>query len=192
MPRIVEIVAGEPGPEALGLTGSVKAGRRLGMGVYQIRPFTEAWQQTTLAEAGGEVVGVLMSGSQVESLGLSAALVWMALRALGPLGLLRFRPRINARSRVQPRSVEGAYHIGELDVDPRYRNRGIGGALLGLAETEARNGGYAQMSLTTTTSNPARHLYERHGFRVVETKTDAEYERYTGIQGRVLMVKDLA
>jgi len=47
------------------------------------------------------------------------------------------------------------------------------------------------MSLTTTTINPARRLYERHGFHVVETKTDGAYERYTGIAGRHLMVKEL-
>jgi len=47
------------------------------------------------------------------------------------------------------------------------------------------------MSLTTHTSNPARRLYERHGYRVVETRTDPAYERYTGIEGRVLMVKEL-
>jgi hypothetical protein len=32
----------------------------------------------------------------------------------------------------------------------------------------------------------------RHGYRIVETKRDAAYERMTGIPGRVLMVKELA
>ncbi len=41
-------------------------------------------------------------------------------------------------------------------------------------------------------ANPARRLYERHRFRVVETRTDADYERYSGVEGRVLMVKELA
>ena len=79
----------------------------------------------------------------------------------------------------------------EIQADLAYRNRGIGGALLWYAEAKAREGGYARMSLTTTTINPARRLYERHGFRVVETLTDTDYERYTGIEGRHLMVKDL-
>jgi len=47
------------------------------------------------------------------------------------------------------------------------------------------------MALTTTTTNPARHLYIRHGYRVVETRLDPAYERLTGIPGRVLMVKEL-
>ncbi len=81
--------------------------------------------------------------------------------------------------------------MAELDVDPQHRNRGIGGALLDYADAEARQQGYRLMSLTTTTINPARRLYERHGFGVVETKTDPAYQRYTGIEGRVLMVKEL-
>jgi hypothetical protein len=45
------------------------------------------------------------------------------------------------------------------------------------------------MTLTTHTANPARRLYERKGFTVTRTATDPRYERYTGIQGRVLMEK---
>ena len=47
------------------------------------------------------------------------------------------------------------------------------------------------MSLSTTTVNPARRLYEHHGFRVAQTLTDPWYERVTGISGRHLMLKDL-
>jgi len=84
-----------------------------------------------------------------------------------------------------------AYVIAELHVDPPYRNRGIGRAMLRYAEEEARRKGCSVMSLVTHTSNPARRLYERHGFQVVETRTDPDYERYTGIEGRLLMVKEL-
>jgi ribosomal protein S18 acetylase RimI-like enzyme len=86
----------------------------------------------------------------------------------------------------------GAYKVHELHVDPRYRNRGVGGLMLEYAEEDALRGGYRLMSLTTTTANPARRLYECHGFRIVETRTDPAFERYTGIAGRHLMVKDLA
>ena len=47
------------------------------------------------------------------------------------------------------------------------------------------------MTLTTDITNPAQHLYERHGFRIAETKRDAEYERWSQSPGRVLMVKEL-
>jgi hypothetical protein len=48
------------------------------------------------------------------------------------------------------------------------------------------------MSLTTHINNPARRLYERCGFEVVETRTDPDYERYTGVAGRVLMLKRMS
>ena len=63
--------------------------------------------------------------------------------------------------------------------------------MLGWAEAQARAGGHKVMSLSTTTVNPARRLYERHGFRVAQTLTDPGYERVTGISGRHLMLKDL-
>jgi ribosomal protein S18 acetylase RimI-like enzyme len=47
------------------------------------------------------------------------------------------------------------------------------------------------ISLTTTTDNPARRLYERNGFRCVQQRTNARYERLTGSEGRVLMVKQI-
>jgi ribosomal protein S18 acetylase RimI-like enzyme len=191
-PRIAELVSGEPSREATGIAGSERAARRIGLGAFRIEPYGSSWKRAAIAEIDGESVGVMVSGAEGETAGLSLALIWLALRALGPIGLLRARPRFAARSRMQIPAPAGAYHVGELDVDPRYQNRGIGGALLDYAEAEARASGHKQMSLTTTTDNPARHLYERHGFRIVETRTDADYERYTGIAGRVLMVKDLA
>ena len=63
--------------------------------------------------------------------------------------------RARARDRVHIRPPEGACHITEIDVDPRYRGRGIGGD----AARSRRGGsaavtGYKQMSLSTTTTQP--------------------------------------
>ncbi len=102
------------------------------------------------------------------------------------------------RSRSAPCARQGgdhappdAYYIGELDVDPTCRNRGIGARLLAHAEADARAAGIGRKALCTGVSNPAQHLYERFGFRIRETKTEAEYERYSGSPGRVWMVKEL-
>jgi ribosomal protein S18 acetylase RimI-like enzyme len=71
------------------------------------------------------------------------------------------------------------------------RGVGIGAALLAEIERRARAAERVALSLSTTTSNPARRLYERAGFRVVETLDDPAYRVLTGIAGRVLMVKRL-
>ena len=55
-----------------------------------------------------------------------------------------------------------------VGVDPSWRGRGIGRALLtGLLE-RARADGTRRVSLSVELDNPARRLYERAGFEVVE------------------------
>lgn len=189
--RIAEILAGEPGREATAICGGVGPARRFGMGFVSLRDSPQGWPHTTVAEGGGRVVGIIQAGHQTEEFRLTPAVALLALRAFGPVRLVGVARRLRARARVQTHAPAGAYHISELDVDPGLRNQGIGGALLKWAEDEAREGGYKVMSLSTTMDNPARRLYERHGFRITETLTDPEYERITGISGRYLMIKDL-
>jgi ribosomal protein S18 acetylase RimI-like enzyme len=188
--RIADIIAGEPGQEAIGLTGSTELARKFGMELVLLPNSPQGWERTVVAEVDGHVAGIIQAGD-FPDFRVTPSLVYLAVRVFGPVRLLRLVPRLRARGRVQPKRPPGTYHVAELDVDPSLRNRGIGGALLDYAEVEPRKGRFKQMSLTTTTINPARRLYERHGFRVVETKTDAPYERYTGIEGRHLMMKDL-
>ncbi|HEV8573550.1 MAG TPA: GNAT family N-acetyltransferase [Dehalococcoidia bacterium] len=188
--RIADIIHGEPGVEAVALLGGAEHARALGMAIVRLPNSPQGWRRTVIAEANRKVVGIIQAGHQAE-FRLSPRLVYVALHLLGPIGVLRAVPRMRARRRVEQCAPDGAYHIEEIHVDPRHRGRGIGGALLDYAASEARRRAFEQMSLTTTTVNPARRLYERHGFRIVETKTDAAYERYTGIEGRHLMVKEL-
>ncbi len=123
---------------------------------------------------------------------ITPKLVWNTIRILGLPRTIRSLPYISAQRRVNAPAPEGSYHIGELHTHPDHRNKGLGKAALEYAEADAREEGVATMSLVTTVVNPARHLYERQGFRVVETRTDTEYERMTGIPGRNLMVKELS
>jgi ribosomal protein S18 acetylase RimI-like enzyme len=187
--RIAEIVAGEPGQEAVAIAGCVEAARKFGMAVIHLPNSPQGWQRSAVAELDGNLVGVLQTGPGNDSFKLTPQLALLAVRTFG-VGIVSVLGRVRARLRVNPQLPVDAWYIGELDVDPAHRNRGLGGALLDYAEAEAKGLGYRRMSLQTTTINPARRLYERHGFRVVETRTDPAYERYTGIAGRHLMVKE--
>lgn len=188
--RIAEIMSGEPGQEAIGLTGSAELAREFEMAMVRLPNSPVGWERTVVAETNRRVVGIVQAGD-FPDFRITPRLMYLTIRVFGPVKLMRLMPRLRARGRVQPKRPRGAYHIAEIDVDPSFRNQGIGSALLDHVEAEARSGGCARMSLTTTTINPARRLYERHGFKVVETKMDAAYERYTGIEGRHLMVKEL-
>jgi ribosomal protein S18 acetylase RimI-like enzyme len=58
-----------------------------------------------------------------------------------------------------------------IAVVPAAIGQGIGGALLGALLDLAR-GQYPAVALSVRVSNPARRLYERHGFVVVDTITN--------------------
>jgi ribosomal protein S18 acetylase RimI-like enzyme len=58
-----------------------------------------------------------------------------------------------------------------IAVQPAAIGQGIGGALLG-ALLEMARGQYPAIALSVRESNPARRLYERHGFVVVDTITN--------------------
>ncbi|MFI5178964.1 MAG: GNAT family N-acetyltransferase [Vicinamibacterales bacterium] len=152
--------------------------------------------RTVVAVIGGRPVGLMEAKRPGES---ANAMVFatgnMLLRGLLILGLggaLRYVRYTRARARVEISRPPDSYYIGELDVHPEDRNRGIGARLLEYAESEARAEGFGRMSLCTGISNPAQHLYERAGFRIIETRRHSDYERLTGNPGRVLMVKELS
>ncbi len=54
-----------------------------------------------------------------------------------------------------------------LAVAPAYRSRGIGSDLLSALLEQARRAGFEAVSLSVDENNPARRLYERHGFERV-------------------------
>ena len=190
--RIAEIMFENPPRDVVGMLLDEERARQIGKELVRQPNSPQGWQRTVLAELSGEGIGVLQAGVDHPGVRLSPGLALAALGIYGPVDLVRVVLRLRARRRVNIEEPSNAYSIAELHVDPTYRGRGIGGALLSYAEGQARQVECRLMSLTTHMANPARRLYDRHGFRAVETRTDPDYERYTGIQGRVMMVKELA
>lgn len=65
-----------------------------------------------------------------------------------------------------------------IAVDPRYRGRGVGGALLERFIAAARARGATRLFLEMRDGNPAESLYRRHGFASVGRRK-AYYRRGT-------------
>jgi ribosomal protein S18 acetylase RimI-like enzyme len=192
--RIAAIIDDPPSAQAVAIAGDER--RALAAGRLFVRhDLSLQLANTVVAEIDGTVVAIMdaargrqeASPSPVQAL----RLIVPALRAVGPDGLWRFVQSRRAWARVSFDPLPDDYFISELDVAAAYRNRGIGAALLRYAEAEARRLGCARISLTTNITNPAQHLYERSGFRIVDTKRDAGYERWGGSPGRVFMVRAL-
>lgn len=153
-------------------------------------------EHTTVAEFASEVIGVMDASANRTEPNIGPTMIFGLLApvigAIGVGGLWRLIRSGAARARVGFDQLPNSFYIHELDIDPRYRNRGIGGAFLVLGEERARAQNCASLSLVTDIVNPAQHLYERAGFHITETKRDAEYERWSTSPGRVLMVKELS
>jgi len=191
---VIAVIYDDPPPDVRGIVADV--GQARAIGALGVRHGVEAdIRRTVVAELDGRVVGIIETMRPGDEPGMSLPVMLRMLRdgvrIGGPALLARYARYARARARVQVEPAPGSYYIAELDVHPDHRNKGIGGVLLRYAEAAARADRFARMSLGTRINNPARRLYERHGFAVVQTRTDPAYEQITGIPGRVLMVKTL-
>lgn len=193
--RLSDIVNDPPSQATLNIAGTLDKAIRGGR-VLSRRGLSLQVEHTTVAELEGHAIGLMDACANREdprvTVGLVLRLLVPTVRTVGIAGLWRLLRSRPAWDRVGFEQLPGAYHIAELDIDQRYRNRGIGAAFLQLAEQQARDQCCSRLSLTTDVTNPAQHLYERAGFSVVETKLDPEYERWSLSPGRVLMVKELS
>ena len=95
----------------------------------------------------------------------------IALEAGFPVGAAWFR--------VFPPAEPGYGFVDEstpelaIAVVPSKRGHGIGDELLGALIQKAQSAGYGRLSLSVEPGNPARKLYERHGFAIVDEGAEA-------------------
>ncbi len=134
--------------------------RTLAAGSGTLFSFRHAW----VVDAGGQPAGMLLgySGRQKRSEDPSTGLALFGQLGLGMMarfgGLLRLQSTLG---RVAP----GEWYVSNIAVYPAHRGAGIGAALMGRAEVEARAAGCGRVVLDVETDHlPARALYERLGY----------------------------
>ena len=72
-----------------------------------------------------------------------------------------------------------ALHIGDIQLEEKCRNRGAGWATLLLVESMTQSLGRNEITLNVFRDNPAVRLYERFGFRRIDTQFDKHKMRKT-------------
>jgi ribosomal protein S18 acetylase RimI-like enzyme len=189
VPTLVDLMFLEPSREAVAMAGDAERARRFRAGLLSWA-VDRGTSHLLVAEEHGGAVGFaeVSTGGEIPALAVVARL---AIASMGVAGAATSAWRSRSRLKVDLPPPPGGLHLAELQVDPRQRNRGIGARLLEAVDDLARGHGLTQLSLTTTTTNPARHLYERAGYEVVAETADPRYERASGSSGRVLMTKTL-
>lgn len=175
---MVEIMFAEPGVEQIAFMPSLAGARRFMRGAWQAAGVDEF----LVAQEGGEVVGFSWLSERGVSLRQGAQ---ASIGAWGILGPLRLAAKGWPRQLVEIPMPPGPKLV-ELQTHPTRRGTGIG---TGLLEHIIELVGSSPLSLTTRSNNPARRLYERHGFVVAGEKTHRAFERRTGARGRILMVR---
>ncbi len=190
-PALVAIMGDDPGDEQIGICGSRRRAVLVRRKLNDILFAPESLARTAVLVDGGDTVGLIQLGHEAGG-SISFELAWMALRIFGPIGIFGLLRRQGSRNRVDFESPPDALHIAEVHVRQDVRGKGYGERLMRYAEEQAAAQQRPRLSLTTTTANPARHLYERLGYTVAQRKTDPDYQRFTGIEGRILMIKDIA
>lgn len=187
---ISRIMNHPPEPPLATLLGADRASR---LGDLLVRAgITITLADTVVAVLEGDVVGVMDCGGESRMTTTAGQVLRLLPRLLLIVGPIAPRALYGMwlRQQVQFEPVAEAFPVAELYVDEGLRSRGIGGRLLEHAADRAHRSGAPRMSIETGITNPARRLYERHGYETRATKADARYDRLTGSPGRVLMVKE--
>lgn len=137
---------------------------------------TFSWQNAFMAEADGEVAGMVLGYRKKDAAEAVPAEVWAPVRPL--LELEEQSP--------------GCWYIAMLGVHKQWRSKGAGSALLDHAEAEARRTVARGLSLVVDDgNNGARKLYESRGFAVRDTRPIVPFpdSRQDG-KNWLLMVKE--
>jgi len=91
-----------------------------------------------------------------------------------------------------PDEVEGAWVIDSVATLPEFRRRGIVDMLLGAILDRGRGQGFARAQINMYIGNiPAQRAYEKQGFKVLDEKRCADFEREIGSPGMARLIRDL-
>lgn len=159
---VAEYVWSTLAPEYPGLTPLEIGTRR-----YAREEGAFSYRNCTVAERGGEVIGMLHAFPMEDE---------PERKEAGE----RLDPVLKPYARLE---VPGSYYISGIAVFPGHRSKGLGAQMLEIAKDKACGSGCQEVSLLVFEQNKgAIKLYEHNGFRVIDRAPVVPHESicYTG------------
>ena len=140
-----------------------------------------------VAEIVGEPGAAMVSfvaGAETEATLQRAVLAVFTGLGWTPERMMEASARIDVYSRCFPDMPHGTWIVENVGTRPAARRRGLVRALLEDALERGRRSGHHNAQISCLIGNdPAQLAYERAGFRIVEERRDAEFERLIGAPG---------
>jgi ribosomal protein S18 acetylase RimI-like enzyme len=187
-----ELLFDSAAPYYTAYAGGEERGRRLLRTLYPRERHTASWEICRVAEAGGELVGVIAAFPSDDGDELARRFVRLTLRHSPPWRIPALFRHLRATAAVSPHPPPGVLYVDALATAPQHRRRGVATALLEDAERRAQRAGLKGVALDTGIENrAARALYERYGFtqRGLRPAPDDRTARAVGGSGFVGYLK---
>jgi ribosomal protein S18 acetylase RimI-like enzyme len=155
--RFIMMAEGEMVPFLTGEADAGRAAEKLAGWVLSEIPNRYSLSNNIIADVGGRAVAAAISFPAD------------AQDSLDTLILADVRRRGRNLDKLFHEGVPGTYYLSTMGVEPDFRKRGIGTALMRASEEKAAGLGFAQTSLLVDTGKErTKAMYGRYGFRAVE------------------------
>ena len=130
-------------------------------------------------DSAGRVLGVAFVTGHRRILCLSRDALTMAYGRFGGTWRYAAYRILSGVRRAYPTDVRG---LEGFSVSPECRGKGIGAAMIDRIASDAREEGARAIELNVGDTNPARHLYERCGFRQTRTGSVGPFAKRLGFR----------
>ncbi len=149
-----------------------------------------SYESCWLVEKDGKIIGLVLAypGSDLHKRDL-----WTGWHLMGIFGFRASRD-LARRQVVYGDLVEalpGEFYVSNVAVTPQAQGGGIGARLMAFCDEQAQKMGFGKLSLIVTYDNPARRLYERSGYQVVQSYNIQHPMIAHGSGGYHRMVKEI-